>query len=388
MHKYQFLIFFSIVILIYGSVNYYIYRHLAMALPPDKGVAGWFRWGFVFLASSYVIGRFLERIWLSPVSDFFTWTGSFWLALMTYGLLAVVLIDLVRFINWVVPVLPQWLSNPPEGTKKLIAIVITGVIVLIVAAGYINFLTPRIKQLDIAIDKNAGERKTLSIVMASDIHMGTLIGPNRTRKMVEMINSLNPDIVLFAGDLVDEDLAPVIRHDLGKSLKQLKSNYGVYAITGNHEYIGGVKPAVKYLEEHGITVLKDTVNLIDSSFYVAGRIDRDSRRFAGTFRKPVAEIVKEIDSKLPLILMDHQPFNLGEAREAGVDLQLSGHTHHGQLWPFNYITDAIYELGYGYRKTGSTHYYVSCGFGGWGPPVRTNSRPEIVNIKITFRDPQ
>lgn len=384
MHKYQFLIFFSIVILIYSSVNYYIYRHGLMAFPDDQSLRGWYRWSFIFLAASYLVGRILERVWLSPISDFFTWTGSFWLALMTYFLLAVLAIDIVRLLNWLIPFLPEWLSAPSLRTRQIIALSVTTIVFVVVAAGFINFQLPRIKHLEISVPKKAGNLKSLNVVMASDIHMGTLIGPNRIRKMVRMINSQNPDIIFFAGDLVDEDLAPVIRHDLGKALTQLKSEYGVYAITGNHEYIGGAKAAIAYLEAHGIQILKDSILLIDSSFYIAGRLDRDSKRFAGTRRISIEKILEGVDRNLPVILMDHQPFNLQEAADAGVDLQLSGHTHHGQLWPFNYITNAIYELGYGYQKKGNSHFYVSCGFGGWGPPVRTNSRPEIVKITISF----
>jgi predicted MPP superfamily phosphohydrolase len=92
----------------------------------------------------------------------------------------------------------------------------------------------------------------------------------------------------------------------------------------------------------------------------------------------------EVDKSYPVILMDHQPFRLAEAEANGVDLQLSGHTHHGQLWPFNLITKKVYELSWGYKKKGSTHYYVSCGVGTWGPPIRTANRPEIINIKLQF----
>ena len=91
-----------------------------------------------------------------------------------------------------------------------------------------------------------------------------------------------------------------------------------------------------------------------------------------------------IDKERPIILMDHQPYNLEEASSNQVDLQISGHTHNGQLWPFNYLTDAIYEISRGYKKKGNTHIYVSSGVGTWGPPVRTGNRPEIVNIRLNF----
>jgi predicted MPP superfamily phosphohydrolase len=220
--------------------------------------------------------------------------------------------------------------------------------------------------------------------MASDIHLGTIIARRKANRLVETINSLKPDIILFAGDVVDEDLAPVIKNNLGANLLQLKARLGVYAITGNHEYIGGAEPAIKYLTEHGVTMIRDTAIFIDQRFWLAGRDDRDKPRFSGKPRKELAEVLASVDHSYPLILMDHQPFNLEKSVEQGVDLQLSGHTHHGQLWPFNYITSAIYEVSSGYKKIGNTNIFVSNGYGTWGPPVRLGNRPEIVQIKLTF----
>lgn len=133
-------------------------------------------------------------------------------------------------------------------------------------------------------------------------------------------------------------------------------------------------------------MLRDSVANIAGSFYVAGREDRDKNRFSGKNRLEVAELLSNIDHSLPIILLDHQPFALDKAAEAGVDLQLSGHTHHGQLWPLNFITRAVYEISMGYKQKGNTHFYVSPGYGGWGPPVRTGNRPEIVMIKLKFRE--
>ena len=184
---------------------------------------------------------------------------------------------------------------------------------------------------------------------------------------------------------MDEDIKPVIRRNIGETLRELKSPLGTYAITGNHEYIGGVKEAVKYLKEHGIIMLQDTFVLVDNKYWLVGREDRDKSRFTGQQRKPLEELMRGLDLSRPVIILDHQPFNLDRATQLGADLQLSGHTHHGQLWPFNYITKAIYELSWGYKKIGDTHFYVSSGFGSWGPPIRLGNIPEIVQINLHFR---
>jgi predicted MPP superfamily phosphohydrolase len=384
MRPIQLIVFLSIVIGVYSAVNYYIYSRGMAAIPTDANFRSWYPWIFLFLSSSYIIARFLEKVWLSPVSDALTWIGSFWLALMIYFLLAVVFIDLIRLINYVLPIYPKFITNDLVNARFWIFKGVVAITTIVVLAGYFNAMNPGIRNLDIHILKKAGKYKQLNIVMASDIHMGTLVGPKRTQKLVSRINGLKPDIILFAGDLVDEDLAPVIRHDLGKSLKMLKAPLGVYAITGNHEYIGGAENAVKYLQEHGIKLLRDTSILIDGSFYLAGRDDRDKPRFSGKPRKLLQEVLAGVDKSLPIIMMDHQPFKLDAVEKAGVDLQLSGHTHHGQLWPFNYITEAMYEISWGYKQKGSSHFYVSSGYGGWGPPVRIGNRPELVSIRVTF----
>jgi predicted MPP superfamily phosphohydrolase len=115
-----------------------------------------------------------------------------------------------------------------------------------------------------------------------------------------------------------------------------------------------------------------------------GREDRSINQFAGKRRKPLADIVNGVADRSVIILMDHQPFGLDEAVAQGADLQLSGHTHHGQLWPFNLITNAIYEVSWGYKKKGETQFYVSSGAGTWGPPVRLGNTPEIIHLQITF----
>jgi predicted MPP superfamily phosphohydrolase len=230
--------------------------------------------------------------------------------------------------------------------------------------------------------KKASSLDSLTIVAASDIHLGTIIGRWRFDRIVEKINSLNPDVVLLPGDIFDEDLHPVIRHNQGEAFRNIKSRFGIFAVNGNHEYIGGVEEADAYMVEHGIKLLRDEIVKVDESFFIVGRDDRSAGRYAGRQRKQLAELMQRVDRNYPVILMDHQPFELNEAVSAGVDLQLSGHTHYGQLWPLNYIIKRIYELPWGYKKVKGTHFYVSDGVGTWGPPIRIGNRPEIVNIHI------
>jgi len=336
------------------------------------------------LASSYILGRILEKLWLSELSSTLVWVGSFWLAAMAYFFLAIIIIDILRLINIWFPFISK-LNSDYWQLKQITSLVISGLVFLIVFFGYLNALNPRINKLELTIPKKSTLAE-LNIVAASDFHLGTIVCRERFKKIVEKINSLNPDVILLMGDIVDEDIAPVIRQNLGQALTSFRSKYGAFAVTGNHEYIGGVDVATQYLKDHLVTVISDSLIRIENSIYIIGRDDISKNQFIGKKRKPLKQLLDQVDNNFPIILMDHQPFGLNEAMENGVDLQLSGHTHHGQLFPFNYITQKIFEKSWGYLKKGNTHYYISSGVGNWGPPIRTSSHPEIVNIKMIFQN--
>ncbi|MHB8906971.1 MAG: metallophosphoesterase, partial [Melioribacteraceae bacterium] len=350
----QQLIFFGIVFSVYGLINYYILRR-GLSVIPESYRTIYLVTG-VFFVISFIAGRFLERVWISFFSDVLIWVGSFWIAFMFYFFLSLVIIDLLRFINFLIPFFPSFITANIEKTKRITALVVFVFVIITIAGGYINTRTINTRTYKFKINKYAGELSSLNIVMASDLHLGTILGKSFLNNLVDKINALKPDIILLAGDIVDEDLNPVIKNNVGEELVRLKSKFGVFAITGNHEYIGGVEAAVKYLTAHGITELRDTSVKIDDSFSVVGREDRSVKQFSGRQRKSLSELLTGIDKSFPIIMMDHQPFGLNEASENGIDLQLSGHTHNGQLWPINYIIEKIYDLAWGYEVRGDTHY--------------------------------
>jgi predicted MPP superfamily phosphohydrolase len=384
MNRLNFIIFFSIFFLLYGLINFYVFLRGWQAIPTDSHLRVPYAAAFWILALSFIAGRFLERIALTPFSTAVVWVGSFWFAAFAYFTLAALLIDLLRLVNHIAPFFPSFVTENIARTKATLALSVFSVVVLAIVVGYFNARSPRVKMLQVHIPKQMDSVKTLDVAVASDIHLGTIIGRERLNSIVEKIYILPADLVLFHVGIVDEDLAPVIKQNLGETLRTIKAKYGVYAITGNHEYIGGVEEACKYLMDHGIRVLRDETTNVNGSIVLVGREDRSISQFSGKKRKPLAELMAGVDKQYPIILMDHQPFGLHEAVEQGVDLQLSGHTHHGQLWPFNAITSAIYELSWGYRKTGQTHFYVSSGVCTWGPPVRLGNTPEIIHLKLTF----
>ncbi len=380
-----FIIFFSIVIVLYGLINTYIFLRGLQAISHGSPLRIWFMVVFWFLSLSYIAARLLERIALSWLTDGLVWIGSFWMGAMAYFLIILIAIDLLRLVNYIVPFFPYFLTRNLRYTKQVVALIVVGIVFLTVIGARVNAMFPRIQTLELTIHKNS-PLKELNVALVTDVHLGTIICNSHFTRIVEKINSIHPDIVLFAGDLVDEDIEPVIRENLGETLRQIKSKYGIYGITGNHEYIGGVEPACKYLTEHGVTMLRDSVAKVADAFTLVGREDFSIRQFNGKKRKQLSELMNGVDTSLPVILMDHQPLRLDDVVNHGVDLQLSGHTHHGQLWPFNYISEAVYELSWGYKKKGNTHFYVSCGVGTWGPPMRTGNRPEVVNVKLKFEN--
>ncbi|URW80653.1 metallophosphoesterase [Xiashengella succiniciproducens] len=378
-------LFFIIVLSVHALVNFYIGIRGWQALEFYPALRPWFVFLIVIAFLAYPAGRILEKFWYHPIPISLHWFGAFWFAVMLYATLLLLFVDLARIVNLFVPFVGKLSGGNIPALKLAVFGIVSMITIFTVGLGHINAWTPKIVRLDLVIPKQAGQMEYLRIVAASDIHMGTIIGKRRTEKLVNTVNSLNPDIILFAGDIVDEDVGPVIKQNLGASLLQLHAPYGVYACTGNHEYIGGGEKPIAYLEGHGIKVLRDTALLINNSFYVVGREDLHKRFASGQARKSLDELLSDADKSRPLILLDHQPQNLHEAEIAGIDLQLSGHTHYGQLWPLGYVTDRIFELSRGYLQKGNTHYYVSTGFGTWGPPVRTGNRPEILVINLYFK---
>jgi len=380
-----FLIFFGTVLLIYFSVNFLIYTRGLQAFSISPAWRKTYIITFWLIVASFVIGEILEHTHSSLIGEWIYRIGAFWLAFMLYFTLAILLIDFVRLLNYFFHFLPEITQN----FRFRLGIITIAVVPLIVIAGHINALNTRVKEISLNIPKKVTGNHQMKIVVASDIHLGALIGENREEHLVSIITKQKPDLVLLCGDLVDGDVGAALRKNLGRHFQEIRTPMGVYAIPGNHEYIGGIKKTLPYLESINIKLLRDKVLVLPNGVQLVGRDDRDNRTMGeGTGRKSLKELMTGLDKTFPIIVMNHQPFDLDEAVKEDVDLHLSGHTHHGQLWPFNYMTKAIFELSWGYLKKGNTNFYVSSGFGSWGPPVRLGNTPEVVVFNLTFNDPK
>ena len=150
--------------------------------------------------------------------------------------------------------------------------------IILIIYGFVNAHIIRVRTFNIMVHKEAGTLKSLNIAMASDIHLSSIIGKRRIEAITAKINSLNPDIVLLPGDIVDGDLNPVIDQNSGESLRKIRASLGVYAITGNHEYYGGIERACEYITNHNVIILRDSAAFINDSFYIVGREDREVRK--------------------------------------------------------------------------------------------------------------
>jgi len=258
---------------------------------------------------------------------------------------------------------------------------LTGIVSVIMIYGYYNYKHKEKVELFVTVDKNTSMKEPLKIVAVSDLHLGFSIGKREFEQWIELINKENPDIVLLAGDIIDNSIKPLIEQDIASSFKKIKSTYGIYVAFGNHEYIGPpskILKALDFFHRSGVTVLRDSVTLVNGEFYIVGRDDRMNRN-----RKTIEKLIDSLDHSKPIILLDHQPFLLEEAEKSNIDLQISGHTHRGQIWPVSWITDRIYEKSHGYLKKGNSHIYVSSGIGIWGGKFRIGTQSEYVVIYLS-----
>lgn len=379
-----FFIFISVVMVIYFSANYYIFIRGWQSLPAGRNIRFIYCTFFILLVIAYIASKFLERTPYSAAARIFSLTGSFWLAAMLYFTLFIALIDLAKLLNHWFHFFPTAFSDNYQNPAFIAAISVCLVVFGLLIGGAVNAAHPVVRKIHLDIHKKAGHFKKLNMAVVSDVHVGSQWNQAKAEKLLANISKLHPDIIIFAGDLVDEVLSEEIQNVTSAVLKNLKAPLGVFAITGNHEYIGGIQKSAKYIQSLGFTLLRDSVLKIEDGFYLIGREDRDISRFSGNKRKGIDELLKSIDQNLPLIMLDHQPFHLQEVAMHDIDLQVSGHTHHGQIWPFNYITSGIFELSWGYKKIKNTNFYVSNGYGTWGPPVRIGNRPEVVLFEINF----
>jgi len=381
MKTYQVVIFLAVVFTVYFIGNAYIFIRSYNAIPGARENKTLFTIIFAAIALSFIAAKMLEARHSTVFSDILNIIGGFWLAFLVYGFFFFLLADMIGLILRLSHVLDQ--QNFQE-YRKWSFIITVSLSVILITGGFINAIIPKVTEYDITINKKTEGVVNLRVAAVSDIHLGSIIRKRSMKKLSAILAEQKPDVLFLLGDIIDGEMGPVLRGDLLQYFTIPETNDGLYAITGNHEFIGGAKRTIPYIESKGIRVLKDEMVILPGGIQLIGRLDRDSKRFYQKERMPLDLLMKNVDKNRPVIVLDHQPVKLDEAVKNGVDLQLSGHTHNGQFWPLNYFTRAIYEVSYGYWKKGNTQFIVSSGFGIWGPRIRSASRSEIVVLNIRF----
>ena len=248
----------------------------------------------------------------------------------------------------------------------------------VVVAGIINFNTIRTSEYQIDIPRKSSKISHLKIAFVADFHLMEGTNINFVERFAKKIENINPDLMLFGGDNVEGDREDENMIAIEQVLRGVKARYGVFTVLGNHEHYAGQDKG-SFFDNAGIKVLSDTSVIIDNSFSLVGRNDSHI-----STRKEIGEILKSVTDSLPVILVDHRPTEIEQVSRTLVDVQLSGHTHNGQLFPINLITGKVYELSWCHKKIGNTHFFVTSWIRLWGPSVRTTGKSEIMVIDINF----
>ena len=270
------IVFFTIALTIYSLVNIYIFYKGYKAIPVLQSTSSCISVTCFILAVLFIFAKILESKHSSVITDILNIVGGFWLAFMLYGFLFFLLSDIISLILRIPGVIK---GDNILLFRKWSFIVIAASSSVLILGGFINAIIPVTKEYNITINKSAGTVKTLRIAAVSDIHLGSIIRKRSLKKMSAIIKDLKPDLVLLLGDIVDGEIGPVLRGDLLQYFTYPECTDGLYAITGNHEFIGGAARTIPYIESKGIRILKDEMVTLEGGIQLIGRIDRDSYRF-------------------------------------------------------------------------------------------------------------
>lgn len=386
---------------VYLLANYYLLRRVM------GWVKAWFpffrtvrHWALPvavqsFLACSVVIAFFLPEGEFRRVMKLIR---NYWLGVLLYVLLAVVTADLLRLLFC--HVLPFKHIFVTTRMHRIAGCVCALIILAASVWGIINAQIIHVTPYEVTVNKAVKGIDEMKIVLVADLHLGYNIGEKQMRQMVERINEQDADLVVIAGDIFDNEWEAVNEPAaLAGTLRGIRSKYGVYACYGNHDIEEPVlvgftfrqnekkesDPRMdEFLKDANITLLHDEGALIDGKFYLYGRADAHRPGRGIEKRKTPGEITAGMDKDKPIIVLDHQPKELQALADAGVDLDLCGHTHNGQMFPGNLMIKLMWENACGYLQKGQMHNIVTSGVGLFGPDMRVGTMAEICPITIHF----
>lgn len=314
--------------------------------------------------------------------------GFFWMALSWFTMTVFLGVDIARVVVGLVRKMNTSDDHIDQSRRLFMRRVMGGTVVAGSAAtmigGVQNALsTPDMKLVNIRLPKLTKSEKPIVMVQLSDIHVGNTIGKEYIEAIAMAVNQENPDLIVITGDLVDGSVKELA--DAVSPLGNMRSKYGTYFSTGNHEYYSGADAWVAHLNSIGIRVLRNEhvwIGPKKSGFYLAGIDDAKAGRWPG-HGPDLKKALAGCKAEYPIVLLAHQPKQVHDAKKYNVDLQLSGHTHGGQIWPWHYLAKASQGgLLAGHSWHDKTQLYISRGTGYWGPPVRTFAPSEITKILL------
>ena len=353
-----FVILLAFVVALTGYVGWHLWRLTPMGWPMKLTVTGLF---FLWMASFFVGFFTMERFPVKVATVLYE-VGTMWLIVFLYLLIIFILSDVASLCHLL----------PKSFLKDNIAGLLTvfGIMIIVMTLGALRYQHKY--REEITINTTKAIEKPLTIVLASDLHIGYHNRKTELARWVNLINAEKPDLVLICGDIIDRSLRPVLEDNYAEEFLRIQAP--VYTVLGNHEYFSNVAQAERFFKEAGIVLLKDSVAHF-KGIDIIGRNDRTAHR-----RASVKDLAVGLEGFT--ILLDHQPYHLEEAEQAGIDFQFSGHTHRGQVWPVSWITDAMYEKSWGHHQRAGTLYYISSGLGIWGPKVRIGTRSEYLVLHL------
>jgi uncharacterized protein len=382
-----FALFLSIMVTLTGAAHYYLWSRLVRdpGLPP--GLSRVLSYLLLFLFVSIPGSLFLRRSAWGGTSEALVWVAMIWLGLLLFLTLALGVADLVRGI-W--ELARAFGERPPEDPQRrqVVARLVAGAAAL--TAGSLGLWSLRsalgrvqLRRVEVTLGRLPKALSGTRIVQISDLHVGPTIHRAFLETIVRECNALSPDLLVITGDLVDGSVAELAKHVA--PLADLRAKYGVFFVTGNHEYYSGAQEWCSELTRLGVRVLRnERVSIGDAvaSFDLAGVDDHSAKRFGYGHGEDLPKALHNRDLSRELVLLAHQPRTIFEAQTHAVGLQLSGHTHGGQIWPWSYLVRLQQPVVAGLARFGQSLVYVSSGTGYWGPPMRLGAPPEITELTL------
>lgn len=350
---------------------------------------------YLFMALSPVIAFLLPK---SAVAIVIRRISTYWIGIMLYSLLYVVLFDLLRLIAKHTKLKNTLLFS--RGSVISIGSVVVACAVVTCLYGIFNARNIKVNEYSVTVNKSCGSDKHLKAVLVADLHMGYAIGVDHITNMVEKINQQDADIVIIAGDIFDNSYDGMDDPEgIKAQLRSIKSKYGVYAVYGNHDIDekilmgftfdwGGKQlhseKMTNFMKECNIKLINDESVLINDEFYLVGRRDTDKPGTEDGTRAEISELTKDLDKTKPIFVLSHEPDELQKTADAGADIDFSGHTHDGQLFPGNLTIGLFWENPCGMIKKDNMYSIVTSGVGVYGTFMRVGTDAEICSVDIDF----